>query len=145
MAAADYTSLVQSLYISYFGRPADTFGLANFSAQLNTLAAPTTLAALQAAYGTTPALKNLVDSFGASAESTNLYGASGVDTVKFVTSIYNNLLNRAPDFDGLVFWVNAINSGQLTRANASLSIAAAATTNTSTQGVLDGSLVAAKI
>ncbi len=142
MAAADYTSLVQSIYISYFGRPADTFGLANFSAQLDALKAPTTVNGLTAAYKTNAGVKTLVDSFGSSAESIALYGN---DTVAFVSAIYNNVLNRAPDFDGLVFWVNAINSGSLTKANASLAIMAGAINNTSAQGQIDAAVLANKV
>ena len=145
MAAADYTSLVQSIYVSYFGRPADTFGLANFAAQLDALKAPTTARGLTDAYKTNAALRSLIDSFGTSAESTSLYGSSAADTVAFVSAIYTNLLNRAPDFEGLVFWTNAINSGSLTRANASLAIMAGATDNTSAQGLLDAKVVATKV
>jgi hypothetical protein len=49
MAAVDYNGVVQQLYVSYFGRPADYFGLQNFTAQLNAIGAPTTFAALNAA------------------------------------------------------------------------------------------------
>jgi hypothetical protein len=142
MAAADYIPLVQSLYISYFGRPADTLGLANFTAQLEALHAPTTVNELTAAYGSTPALKTLIDSFGTSAESAALYTG---DNIAFVTAIYNNVLNRAPDFDGLVFWATEINAGRLTKANASLAIMAGAINNTSVQGLLDAKVVVNKV
>lgn len=142
MAAADYKALVQSIYISYFGRPADTFGLASYSAQLDTLKAPLTVNGLTAAYATTPGLKSLIDSFGASPESSALYGT---DTVAFVSAIYANVLNRAPDYDGLVFWVTAINSGGLTKGNASLAIMAGAINNTSAQGLVDAALLANKV
>jgi hypothetical protein len=142
MAAADYIPLVQSLYISYFGRPADTLGLANFTAQLEALHAPKTVNELTAAYAKTPALKTLIDSFGSSAESAALYTG---DNVAFVTAIYNNVLNRAPDFDGLVYWASKINSGELTKANASLAIMAGAVNNTSAQGLVDAAVVAAKV
>jgi S-layer protein len=142
MAAADYIPLVQSLYLSYFGRPADTLGLANFSAQLDALHAPTTVNELTAAYKTTPALKTLIDSFGTSAESAALYTG---DSVAFVTAIYANVLNRTPDFDGLVYWATEINAGRLTKANASLAIMAGAINNTSTQGLIDAAVVANKV
>jgi hypothetical protein len=142
MAAADYTSLVQSLYLSYFGRPADTLGLTNFAAQLNALHAPTNASDLALAYKTTPALKTLIDGFGTSAESAALYTG---DAVAFVTAVYTNVLNRAPDFDGLVYWATEINSGRLTKANASLAILAGAQTNTSAQGLIDAKVIANKI
>lgn len=142
MAAADYKGLVESIYISYFGRPADTLGLANFSAQLDALKAPTTVSALNAAYKSTPLLRSLIDSFGTSAESIALYGT---DNVAFVSSIYQNLLNRTADFDGLVFWVTEINAGRLTKGNAALAIMAGAYENKSAQGLIDAALLTNKV
>jgi Ca2+-binding RTX toxin-like protein len=142
MAAADYKALVQSIYISYFGRPADTLGLANFAAQLDTLKAPTTVNGLTAAYATTPALKSLIDSFGTSTESVALYGT---DTTAFVAAIYANMLNRVADYDGLLWWVNEINAGRLTKGNASLAIMAGAVNNTSVQGLIDAKVLENKI
>ena len=145
MAVADYKPLAQQLYISYFGRPADTFGLENFAKQLDALKAPMTVTELNLAINSAgnDGLKALVNSFSGSAESAALYGTGS--TISFVTAIYTNLLNRAPDYDGLVFWVNAINNGQLTKANASLAITSAAMANTTDQGILDGKVVAAKV
>lgn len=151
MAAQDYTSVVQQLYISYFGRPADYYGLQNFSAALNTIGAPTTFDAVQAAVQAdtagTSALSKLVNTFNASAESTALYGSdnSQIGISKFVSAIYQNVLGRAADTDGFNFWVNAITSGTLTKANAAAAISAAAMHNTSAQGLLDAQTVANKV
>ena len=142
MAAADYNTLVQELYISYFGRPADTRGLLSFTQQLDALHAPTTTADLIASYKTSPALKSLIDSFGNSDESKALYPTN--DTLAFVTAIYNNVLNRAPDFDGLLFWAGEIDAGRLTKSGAALSILDGALSNTSAQGVLDAKVVTNK-
>jgi hypothetical protein len=142
MAAADYTSLVQSLYVSYFGRPADSFGLANFAAQLDAMKAPTTSVGLAAAYQSNAGLKSLIDSFGTSQESKDLYGT---DDLAFVTSIYRNAFNREPDFDGLMFWTTAIRSGNLSKANAALTIVAESVNNTSAQGKADAALIANKV
>ena len=142
MAVADYKGLVESIYVSYFGRPADTLGLANFAAQLDALKAPTTVFGLNASYKSTPALRSLIDSFGASAESINLYGS---DNVAFVSAIYQNLLNRTADFDGLVFWVTELNAGRLTKGNAALAIMAGAYENKSAQGLLDAKLLDNKV
>lgn len=141
MAAADYNSVVQQLYVAYFGRPADPVGLANFTAQLNAMGAATTITGLEAAYSTNSALKTLVDSFGTSAESTALYTGS---TVAFVNAIYQNVLGRDADLEGLLFWSNAIDTGVLTSAKAAMSIMAGAQTNTSAQGVIDAATVANK-
>jgi len=151
MAAQDYTAVVQQLYVSYFGRPADYFGLQNFSAQLDAMGAPKTFAELQAAVGAdvagTSALSQLVNSFNNSAESVALYGNdnSQIGVSKFVAAIYQNVLGREADTAGFNFWVQAISSGTLSKANAAAAITAAASTNTSAQGVLDAQTVANKL
>ena len=138
----EYNDLAQALYLSYFGRAADTGGLLNFQAQLAALEAPRSVNALSAAYGNNAGIRGLIDSFGLSDESKALYSG---DTQSFVQAIYKNVLNRTPDQGGLDFWSGAINSGSLTRANASLSIMAGAQSNTTPQGLQDAALVANKI
>lgn len=142
MAAADYVSAVQQLYIAYFGRPADVGGLADFTAQLNALGVTATAKGISDAYSTNATVKTLVDQFGTSAESAALYGSG--TTESFVFQIYDNVLNRVPDAEGFAFWVNAINSGSLTRGNAAMSIMAGALANTSAQGLLDAQLINAR-
>jgi len=138
LPASSYTQSVQAIYIAYFGRPADPNGLANFSAQLSALGLPADIQSINNAYNTNADLRRLVDSFGNSAESAALYSG---DNDAFVTAIYNNVLNRAPDVDGKGFWVNAVTNGGLTRPNASLSIMAGALLNSTPQGLQDGKLV----
>ncbi|WP_312515928.1 DUF4214 domain-containing protein [Massilia sp.] len=151
MAAQDYTAVVQQLYISYFGRPADFYGLQNFSAQLDAMGAPKTFAEVQAAVqadgaGTT-ALSRLVNTFSNSAESTALYGTdtSQVGISKFVAAIYQNVLGREADLPGFNYWVNAITSGAVTKANAAAAITQGALTNTTAQGLLDAQAVNNKV
>lgn len=136
-----YDDVVQALYVAYFGRAADTGGLANFQSQLAALNAPRDFASVSAAYSTNASIRVLIDSFGNSAESAALYSGT---TTAFVTAIYRNIFNREPDAEGLAFWVEAINGTGLSKANASLSIMAAALSNTSAQGMLDGALVTNK-
>lgn len=140
--AADYTALVQQLYISYFGRPADTAGLASFQNQLLALGAPSDIAQFSQAYHTNPAVKALVDSFGVSAESAALFSGGNI---AFIASIYQNLFNRAPDDEGLAFWAGALDNGSMSRVNASLSILSGALANTSTQGKIDATLINRKV
>ncbi|HEY8023236.1 MAG TPA: DUF4214 domain-containing protein, partial [Burkholderiaceae bacterium] len=142
-SASSYSTLVQELYVAYFGRPADYFGLQNFEAALASANAPTDAAGLSAAYSTNAAVKSLVDSFGTSAESAALYGSGSTES--FVTAIFENLLNRAPAVAGLTFWVNAINSGSVTKGDAALAIAAGAQANTTPQGILDGKTIDNKL
>jgi|GEM_PF-4109939 len=141
MSATDtYSSLVQQFYVAYFGRPADAAALPNFSAALAAANAPTGLAELTSAYASNDAIHALIDSFGNSAESASLYGALGsgaANASNFITAIYANLFNRAPDAGGLAFWTTAIASGALTPGAAALNIAAGAAGNTTTQGQLD--------
>ena len=142
VGSPNYRTIVQQLYISYFGRPADTGGLASFETQLAALGGPTDIQQLDQAYRTNVGIRLLVDSFGRSAESTALYSG---DNTTFISAIYQNVLNRTPDAGGLAFWVGALNNGSLTRANASLSIMAGALANTSAQGQMDASLVNRKV
>lgn len=137
-----YNDPVQQLYISYFGRAADPTGLSNFSASLAAAGAPTDIQSLNAAYATNTTVRTLVDAFGTSAESNALYSG---DTSSFVTAVFQNVLNRAPQTGGLAFWASAIDSGWLTRGNSALAIMAGALTNTSAQGLLDAALVSNKI
>jgi len=140
-ANSQYAVLVQQLYVSFFGRPADPNGLANFEAALAAANAPANAQSLLQIYqsGTNPTVNKLVDSFGTSAESQALYGSG--TTTQFVQAIFNNVLNRQPLQSGLDFWVSAINSGSVTRGSASLQIMAGALVNTSTQGQLDNELI----
>ncbi|NHZ44144.1 DUF4214 domain-containing protein [Massilia aquatica] len=130
----EYDEVVQALYVAYFGRAADAGGMRNFQEQLARLDAPHDIVGISSAYGSNPALRQLIDSFGKSAESDALY-PDGVPA--FVGAIYKNVLGRSADAEGLAYWSNAIDSGALSQANAALSIMAGALENTSVQGLLD--------
>lgn len=121
--AASYNDVVQQIYIAYFGRPADTGGLAFYENALLNAGAPTTLAGLANAYNSNAGIKAVVDSFGTSDESSALYPGGGD---AFVSAIYQYMFNRAPDTVGLNYWSNLVNNGTLTRGNAAISIMAGA-------------------
>ncbi|MCB1332914.1 MAG: DUF4214 domain-containing protein [Roseivivax sp.] len=59
-------------------------------------------------------LQAVANGFVASQEFQNTYG--GQSSSAFVTLLYNNVLNRAPDAGGLAGWVSLIDSGQRSRA-----------------------------
>lgn len=139
MATADYLNVLQKLYVAYFGRPADTGGLQWAAQFLNNANAPVTVQGLLDVSGSNPAVQNLLNVFGNSQESLDLY--SGTSTVQRVTAIYNFVLDRAPDAGGLTYWVAEIDAGRLSLARASLAILAAAERN----GGQDGQTVANKI
>ncbi len=140
--SAQYTALAEEFYVAYFGRPADAGGLANMVAQFRAAAVPVTTDGFVAAYASNATVKALIDSFGNSAESAALYSGSNRD---FVTAIYSHLLGRAPDAEGLKFWADALDSGNLVRGMAALNIAAGAESNTSTQGLIDAALIANRV
>lgn len=140
--SAEYTMVVQQLYVAYFGRPADPGGLKNFADALVNTGAPTDIQGLAAAYSKNPSIRSIIDAFGVSAESNALYGGTTLD---FINSIYSNVLGRSGDAGGVSFWAGAVASGDLSKANAALSIMAGALSNTTTQGVIDGGLVRKRI
>ena len=147
--AQDYIAVAQQLYVSYFGRPADYFGLQNFTAQLAALDAPTTIQELSTAINADKAspLAALVNSFSAAPEAIALYGTdtSQVGLSKFVQAIYLNVLGREPDVGGWNYWIGEISSGRVTRAAAAVTIAHGALLNTTPQGLLDATTVQNKL
>ncbi len=134
--SANYASVVEELYVAYFGRPADYAGQQNFEAALAGNNAPTTLAGLGGAYTSDAVVNALINAFGTSAESAKLYGADlaahPAAAQEFVTAVFENLFNRAPLQAGLDFWSNAITSGSLAPAEVAIQIAIAAGTADST-------------
>ena len=148
MSSSSYSTVVQELYVTYFGRPADAGALINFDAALAAINAPTDAAGLLAAYSTNATVQSLINSFGTSKESLALYGNIGTDPTSaqaFVTAVFEHLFNRAPASSGLAFWSNAIETGSLTAGDAALAIAAGAQANTTTQGKTDALAIANKI
>ena len=123
-AAAEYVQVAQQIYVAYFGRPADLFGLNNMIANLAASNAPTSIAGLKDAYKTNGTVKAIIDNFGSSPESQALY--AGADDAAFITAIYQNVLNRDPLIGGLTFWVTALARKDMTRAEAATQIMAAA-------------------
>lgn len=143
-SAADYANLVQELYISYYGRPADPAGLAYWEGVLAAKNAPTTLQGLNSAYSTNAAVNAIVNGFGNSAESLALYG-TGTPT-QFVTAIYNNALGRTPDPGGLDYWVGLIADNKVSQAQAAMAIiegAAIEPTTSSDEQLVSNRLTAA--
>jgi Ca2+-binding RTX toxin-like protein len=89
---------VYRLYLAALGRPADPIGLGAWSAALEAGAA---------------SVRDVAAAFTGSAEFAQRYGAP--DNAGFVTQLYANALNRAPDAAGLNFWVGGLNNGSLGR------------------------------
>lgn len=82
---------VQKFYIGYYARPADPVGLTYWQTQ-----------------DEAAALKG----FSGSAEFTNQF--TGLSASQQVTRVYNNLLGRAPDAAGLLYWAGELTAGRET-------------------------------
>jgi hypothetical protein len=95
------TQDVQKLYIAYFNRPADYFGL-----QFQVKAANAT------------SLAAVANSFANSPEFLNEY--AGKTDAQFVNSLYINLFGREADLPGLSFWINLLNTGVVTKGSIAL-------------------------
>jgi hypothetical protein len=94
---------VQKLYIAYFNRPADFFGL---QFQVNAANA-TSLAAVANGFANSP-------------EFLSTY--AGQTDAQFVNALYVNLFGRQADLPGLSFWINLLNTGVVTKGTIALEL-----------------------
>jgi uncharacterized delta-60 repeat protein len=92
---------IYRLYKAAFARTPDLAGLGNWISVMDSGSS----------------LTQVAQSFIASGEFQNLYGASP-SNAQFVTALYLNVMGRAPDTGGFNYWVNQIASGLQTRAQA---------------------------
>lgn len=96
---------LETLYLAYFGRPADFDGVQFYSTGAQSL-------------------DDVGAAFANSAESRALYG-SGYGSA-FVNAIYNNLFGRDAEAAGLSYWVGQLATGAVSPAAAALAILQAA-------------------
>lgn len=94
-----------SLYIAYFNRAPDSLGLAYWASR--------------AVDGMT--LVEIARSFFTQPETLAAYPLS-MTTNQFVTKVYNNVLGRAPDQDGLQYWITELDAGAQNRDSFILSV-----------------------
>uniref|UniRef100_A0A832EKG1 DUF4214 domain-containing protein n=1 Tax=Desulfacinum infernum TaxID=35837 RepID=A0A832EKG1_9BACT len=104
----DIKEMIQAIYIAYYGRPADPAGLGYWFNLYNTGALD---------------LAGIAENFAQQSESKAEYAyfntyfnypgypISDQMRIDFVTEIYQNLFERAPDTNGLNYWVNALKTG----------------------------------
>lgn len=116
---ADYSSLLQSFYMGFFGRPADTDGLAYWAKIASDSALPLSLSEWAAGYSSNADIKNILDALADSIESQNLYVSNNTS---FINAVYQNGFNRNSDVGGRQYWADLIDRGLITRAQAVLSI-----------------------
>ncbi|MGB7512390.1 MAG: DUF4214 domain-containing protein, partial [Pelodictyon phaeoclathratiforme] len=96
----NYTNQIEQLYVAYFSRPADAYGMAYWQLRLN-------------ANGGN--LLEISNQFSTSAEYVAAF--AGLDNYQIVNQIYQNLFNRAGDPDGVAYWVNGLATHSITVAN----------------------------
>jgi S-layer protein len=99
---ANNTDFITELYIGYYDRAPDPAGLSFWLTAMTNGAS----------------LTQVANAFASSSESLALYPFLSVPNLvnasTFVTQVYNNLLNRAPDSAGLTFWSQELQSGSVT-------------------------------
>lgn len=97
LSNAELESFIE-LYIAYFNRAPDAIGL-NFWGS---------------AFANGMSLDEIAAEFAPQPETVATY-PEGTSNTEFVTTVYNNVLGRGPDQEGLDFWVNGLEEGGLTR------------------------------
>lgn len=109
--ASSYDATVTAFYVAYYGRPADPEGLAFWSQ------------ALEQSNGDFSAI---VSAFSTSTEATTRFGDKSAS--ERIADIYQQLFDRAPDQDGLDFWLNAIENGDATLGDIAIQVVQGAQT-----------------
>lgn len=122
-APAEYAPLVQYLYLSYLGRPADYVGLEFWERVFSDNGMPVVIGETISAYQSNGVAKRLVDQFVYSAESIGLY--TGVNAA-YVNAVYLNIFNRNSEAGGRAFWRSLLDQSVLSRGLAVLTILNAA-------------------
>ncbi|MHA4868374.1 DUF4214 domain-containing protein [Duganella sp. PWIR1] len=122
-AATDYVELTQNLYMGFFGRPADAAGLAYWTAIFSEKYLPLTFPEWVAGYGVDPDVTTILDTYVNSVEAQDLYVSNNAS---FINAVYQNAFNRYSEQGGRDYWAGLIDRGQITRAQAVLSILSSA-------------------
>lgn len=100
-----YDSTVNAFYVAFYGRPADPAGLAYWSQQL------------AQAGGDFSVIK---EAFANSQEATVRFSSTTV--ADRITEIYQQLFDRAPDADGLSYWVDTVSKGHASMADVAIDV-----------------------
>ncbi len=117
------TASIARLYQATLDRRPDSNGLGNWRAEM--------------AAG--KSLLDIVPGFLNSREFTSIYGTT--TNTQFVTLLYNNVLDRAPDTAGLNDWVGQLNSGALSRAQVVLGFSESLEFRLGTMSWIEGGVV----
>jgi hypothetical protein len=133
--STNQTKSVIELYSAYFNRGADSSGLDFWESSF--------ISRLSENITEIKALELIASEMSNSAEYQALY-PSTLSIQEMLIRVYNNILNRAPDDEGLAFWSNHINTGSFAAAQAIIQIITAAKLNTTPQGLIDATYIANK-
>ncbi len=96
LSTSTYSKNITKLYVATFNRAPDADGIEYWlNSGLN--------------------LEDIAQSFFDQEETQALYPSSNQENL-FVESIYHNLFNREPDSEGWIYWIDAINSGTISRS-----------------------------
>lgn len=117
------TPALQQLYVAYFSRPADYFGLAYWEDQM-----------VQGM-----SIDTVAENF--SIDTEYLAFAAGKTPAQLVNALYLNLFGRPAELAGLAYWVGELQSGVMTIAKVAQAIALGA--QPADQAVLDNKVEAA--
>lgn len=98
-AAVDDVAALDRLYGAFFGRHGDHAGMAHWLGQLERGAS----------------INQIANSFAKSTEFRTKYGS--LSDSAFVDQAYRNVLGRSGDHSGHTFWMDALATGRMTRAN----------------------------
>ena len=105
MAYMDYYEAVQEIYLAYYGRAADQDGLAYWSVRLDE---------------ENGNLDEIIEAFANSEESQKRYGDLGNE--EKISSIYQSLFGRDTDDAGLNYYLDQLETGQMTQATIMLDV-----------------------
>ena len=86
------------MYIAYFNRAPDAVGLGFWGT----------------AYANGTSLEDIAALFAGQEETAALY-PEDLSNLRFISEIYQNVLGRAPDLEGVVFWETALDAGTVSR------------------------------
>ncbi|MFP7571087.1 DUF4214 domain-containing protein [Marivita sp. S2033] len=86
------------MYIAYFNRAPDAVGLSFWGT----------------AYANGTSLEEIAEQFALQDETAATY-PDDTSNIKFTAQVYENVLGRSPDIEGLRFWTGALDSGEVTR------------------------------
>lgn len=122
-APSEYNDLVQRIYLSFFGRPADFHGLEYWTLAFSNSAMPLSMDAIILAYPENGVARQLVDAFVNSAESQALYTGSNS---AYVNALYLNIFNRNSELAGRAFWADLLARHVASRAQVAMAVLNAA-------------------